>query len=120
VALIVGGHDRGIDYEPLAEALAARAARPESGAVAVFTLPENGARISESIRRHPGATTEVTDCEELGAAVRGGFSWARQTGGVVLLSPAAPSFGRYRDYRARSTAFAEEMARCAMESSSSP
>ena len=30
--------------------------------------------------------------------------WARPDG-VVLLSPAAPSFDRYRDYRARAAAF---------------
>jgi UDP-N-acetylmuramoyl-L-alanine---L-glutamate ligase len=117
VALIVGGHDRGIDYEPLAEALSARAARPETGVVAVFTLPDNGSRISEQIRRHPDAATEVTDCEELAEAVRAGFSWARTAGGVVLLSPAASSFGRYRDYKARSAAFAEATERCTAESS---
>lgn len=46
LGLIVGGHDRGIDYGPLAAALTQRAARPGAGAVAVFTLPENGTRIS--------------------------------------------------------------------------
>jgi UDP-N-acetylmuramoylalanine--D-glutamate ligase len=117
VALIVGGHDRGIDYEPLAEALAARAADPDSGAVAVFTLPENGPRISEQIRRQEGASTEVTDCGGMAAAVRSGFSWACRGGGVVLLSPAAPSFGQYRDYKDRSKAFAEEMRRCSAPSS---
>ena len=105
---------------PLAEALARRATRPDAGARAVFTLPENGARISATIRRHPGSSTEVTDCGELGDAVRVAFSWARRTGGVVLLSPAAPSFGHFRDYKARSGAFAEAMRRCAAEASPSP
>jgi UDP-N-acetylmuramoylalanine--D-glutamate ligase len=115
VALIVGGHDRGIDYEPLAEALATRATHPDAGAVAVFTLPENGARISAPIRRHPGAATEATDCEDLDAAVRAAFSWARRTEGIVLLSPAASSFGHFRDYKARSAAFTEAMRHCAAE-----
>jgi UDP-N-acetylmuramoyl-L-alanine---L-glutamate ligase len=39
-------------------------------------------------------------------AVEAGFQWARPDG-IVLLSPAAPSFGRYRDYRDRSAAFAQ-------------
>jgi UDP-N-acetylmuramoylalanine--D-glutamate ligase len=83
--------------------------------VAVFTLPENGARISARLRQHPDAPADVVDCGELGEAVRAGFLWARKAGGVVLLSPAAPSFGHFRNYKARSAAFAEAMSRCAIE-----
>jgi UDP-N-acetylmuramoylalanine--D-glutamate ligase len=111
VALIVGGHDRGIDYGLLAQALAERAHQPDAGPVAVFTLPENGARIAEQIRRHVGTTTDVTDCEGLEAAVRAGFLWARKSTGVVLLSPAAPSFGQFRNYKDRAEVFADAMQR---------
>ncbi|MGA2210975.1 MAG: UDP-N-acetylmuramoyl-L-alanine--D-glutamate ligase [Acidimicrobiales bacterium] len=116
VALIVGGHDRGIDYQPLAEALAERAAAAGAGAgaVAVFTLPENGTRISARIREHGGDATEVRDCEDLESAVRAGFLWARQTpAGVVLLSPAASSFGQFRNYQDRAAVFAAAMQHCA-------
>ncbi len=112
IALIVGGHDRGIDYGPLAAALAERARRRGDGAVAVFTLPENGGRISAEIREQlPSA--EVTDCEMLAAAVEAAYRWARQGTGVVLLSPAASSFGQFRDYKDRAAVFAEAMGRCA-------
>jgi UDP-N-acetylmuramoylalanine--D-glutamate ligase len=37
--------------------------------------------------------------------VNAGYEWARPDG-IVLLSPAAPSFGRFRDYRDRAEAFA--------------
>jgi UDP-N-acetylmuramoylalanine--D-glutamate ligase len=47
----------------------------------------------------------VTNCPDLETAVAAGFGWA-QPDGVVLLSPAAPSFGRFRDYSDRSEAFA--------------
>jgi UDP-N-acetylmuramoyl-L-alanine---L-glutamate ligase len=50
----------------------------------------------------------VLDCPDLGYAVRTGFSWARPNG-VLLLSPAAPSFGQFRDYRDRGDAFARAM-----------
>jgi UDP-N-acetylmuramoylalanine--D-glutamate ligase len=39
------------------------------------------------------------------------FDWARPDG-VVLLSPAAPSFDRFRDYRERAAAFVSAMHDC--------
>jgi UDP-N-acetylmuramoylalanine--D-glutamate ligase len=47
----------------------------------------------------------ITECDDLPGAVRAGAAWARP-GGVVLLSPAAPSFGVYRDYQDRGEHFA--------------
>ena len=38
--------------------------------------------------------------------MRAAHAWAEDGGGVVLLSPAAASFDRYADYRARGAAFA--------------
>jgi UDP-N-acetylmuramoylalanine--D-glutamate ligase len=49
-------------------------------------------------------TVGVAEGEDLDAATRTAYEWARPDG-VVLLSPAAPSFDRYRDYRARAAAF---------------
>jgi UDP-N-acetylmuramoyl-L-alanine---L-glutamate ligase len=108
VALIVGGHDRGIDYAPLAAGLLAR-----EEPTLVLTLPDSGPRIRAEIERaaaaRPSGTSAAfagaTDCPDLEAAVATGFRWARPDG-VVLLSPAAPSFGRFRDYRDRSETFA--------------
>ena len=50
----------------------------------------------------------MTDCPDLAAAVAAGFRWA-QPDGIVLLSPAAPSFGHFKDYRDRAKAFAREI-----------
>jgi UDP-N-acetylmuramoylalanine--D-glutamate ligase len=148
IALIVGGHDRGIDYAPLAAGIVAREAPTY-----VLTLPDSGPRIRTHLeapgRRHetgnsvrsnavkPGfqsvaeaasASEEaapppvaapppaplapsvpgfagVTDCPDLAAAVATGFRWA-QPDGIVLLSPAAPSFGAFKDYRDRAETFA--------------
>jgi UDP-N-acetylmuramoylalanine--D-glutamate ligase len=100
VALLVGGHDRGIDYAPLAAAVAAF-----GGELLVLTLPDNGDRIAATLRAVPlPESVEVRAAPDLEAAVAAGFAWAAPDG-VVLLSPAAPSFGRYRDYRDRSAAF---------------
>jgi UDP-N-acetylmuramoyl-L-alanine---L-glutamate ligase len=100
IALIVGGHDRGIDYTPLAQAVLSRA-EP----TLVLTLPDNGSRIHAAITQAAGDTRDVIDCDDIEEAVRAGFDWARPEG-IVLLSPAAPSFGRFRDYRDRGEAFA--------------
>jgi UDP-N-acetylmuramoylalanine--D-glutamate ligase len=106
VALLVGGHDRGLDYAPLGLAVAARTAP-----TLVVTMPDNGPRIGAAVREAAGHRVEVVDAASLEEAVETAFGWAR-SGGVVLLSPAAPSFGRFRDYRERATAFAKAAARC--------
>ena len=83
VAVIVGGQDRGIDYGPLAEGLAARPAPTLVAVTASEAAPIQAAfdagpagREGRGLRRR-----EVHG---------GGFDWARPDG-VVLLSPAAPA-----------------------------
>jgi UDP-N-acetylmuramoyl-L-alanine---L-glutamate ligase len=106
VALLVGGHDRGLDYRPLGVAVARRTAP-----TLVVTMPDNGPRIGDAIRRVVGDRVEVVDADDLRDAVVTACGWAR-SGGVVLLSPAAPSFGRFADYRERARAFSEAVAEC--------
>jgi UDP-N-acetylmuramoyl-L-alanine---L-glutamate ligase len=112
VALIVGGQDRGIDYGPLAAALGARDTQTY-----VLTLPDSGPRIHAEVENalaalSRGQLADVRDCPDLATAVAHGFRWARPDG-IVLLSPAAPSFGHFRDYRDRAEAFARAMRACA-------
>jgi UDP-N-acetylmuramoyl-L-alanine---L-glutamate ligase len=110
VALIFGGHDRGIDYAPLAAGLA-----PREAPTLVLALPDSGPRIQAVIEAGLAADghgpLEVMACDDLDAAVRAGFDWARPDG-IVLLSPAAPSFGAFRNYRDRGEAFARAMKAC--------
>jgi UDP-N-acetylmuramoyl-L-alanine---L-glutamate ligase len=106
VALIAGGHDRGIDYRPLAAGLADRDAP-----TLVLAVPDSGPRIQAAIEAESPGKVEVAACGDLASAVGRGYRWARPDG-VVLLSPAAPSFGRFRDYRDRGEAFARAMRAC--------
>jgi UDP-N-acetylmuramoyl-L-alanine---L-glutamate ligase len=110
VALIAGGHDRGIDYAPLAAGLA-----PRPAPTLVLTLPDSGPRIQsaiESVLANNGQSgLAVLPCADLDAAVQAGFDWARPDG-IVLLSPAAPSFGVFRNYRERGEAFTRAMRAC--------
>lgn len=98
LALIAGGFDRGVDYEPLASALSAR-----SKHTVLFSIGGAGQRIGEALRhRRPDIAQEhVTTMRQ--AVERARVSLPN--GGVVLLSPAAPSFDLYRNWEERSADF---------------
>jgi UDP-N-acetylmuramoylalanine--D-glutamate ligase len=97
LTVLVGGTDRGLDYAPLRHHLQDRE-------ITVIGLPDSGERIVAALAGLPGVRTE--NAEDLPAAV----SLARKitpAGGVVLLSPAAPSYGRFRNFEHRSEVFAQ-------------
>ncbi len=98
LVLLVGGQDRGIDYHPLADALENR-----PGETALCTLPDNGHRIHKQIVEG-GWGGVVKDFEEIDECVAWAAQWVGEEG-VVLLSPAAPSYGRYRNYQHRGEMF---------------
>jgi UDP-N-acetylmuramoylalanine--D-glutamate ligase len=107
VALIVGGQDRGIDYADLAAGVIERA-EP----TLVLTLPDSGPRISAAftaaVRPAGAGLAGIHDCQDLDEAVTRAFAWAKPDG-IALLSPAAPSFGHFRDYQDRAVAFTRAM-----------
>lgn len=100
VALLAGGHDRGLDWSAFAEAMRTHAP------AAIVTLGQNGPRIHALLAKVAAeagfALAQAGDLAEAVAHAR------RLLGGdgVVLLSPGAPSFGMYRDYVARGRDFA--------------
>lgn len=101
VAIIVGGHDRGVDWSGFADAISDR---PPA---AVVTMGANGPRIHallEPLAQRGGL--QLVAATDLGEAVRQAEN-ALAGDGVLLLSPGAPSFGTYRDYVARGRHFAE-------------
>ncbi len=102
VVLLVGGQDRGIDYAPLATGLAGRA-----DDLLVVTMPDNGQRIAASLAEH-APDVAVQAASDLGSAVAAAYE-AAGPGGVVLLSPAAPSFDHFRDYADRADQFEAAM-----------
>jgi UDP-N-acetylmuramoylalanine--D-glutamate ligase len=99
VTLLVGGLDRGLDWAPYMGKIRVRLPH------AVIGIPDNGARIIREMRRaeikpvnglheSPGLAEAVALARKLTPA-----------GGVVLLSPGAPSFPRFSDYRDRGRQF---------------
>jgi UDP-N-acetylmuramoylalanine--D-glutamate ligase len=99
VALIAGGFDRGVDYIPLALALANRA-QP----TVLLTMGDAGARIGEALGQLRPDIVQLA-VASMYDAVTEARRWLVD-GGVVLLSPAAPSFDRYRNWEERSDDFA--------------
>jgi UDP-N-acetylmuramoylalanine--D-glutamate ligase len=93
VTLIAGGQDRGLDYTGLARTLVAR-----RDAVALVTVPDTGARLADDVRREAaGAAVRLTETQSLAEAVAAAIA-GTAPGGVVLLSPGAPSYNRFRDF----------------------
>jgi UDP-N-acetylmuramoylalanine--D-glutamate ligase len=106
--LILGGFDRGVSYEALAKYIIS-----ETAVRNIALLPENGTRIAPMLiaasSRH-GRSVRVKCVESMRDAVQFAFEWSEE-GSVCLLSPAAPSFGLFRDYRDRGDAFRDEALR---------
>src|SRR5690348_13732479 len=98
VTLILGGHDRGLDWTGLAQTLRARPVH------AVIVQGAAGPRIAASLR-DAGIGSTFEQAADVAAAVAHAKA-STQPGGVVLLSPGAPSFDQFRDYAERGRAFA--------------
>ncbi len=101
VAIIVGGFDRGVDYAPLARALAER-----RRLTVVVAMGAAGDRIEQELR-DVHADVSIRSA----SSMREGVALARSSlpsGGVVLFSPGAPSFDHYLNWEQRSDDFVAE------------
>lgn len=103
IALLVGGHDRGLDWHDFVDHMA-----HDVPPVEIVTMGANGPRIHALLQSLADAGRfglhAAGDLEE---AVRLAHAALGEQGGVVLMSPGAPSYGVYRDYVARGRHFAE-------------
>ncbi len=101
IVLLVGGHDRGVDWSDFA------AAMRQQAPAAIVTLGQNGPRIHALLTAMAAegqfALFAAVDLADAMSQARSALGAA---GGVVLLSPGAPSFGAYRDYTERGRHFA--------------
>lgn len=101
VAILLGGHDRGIDWADFAVSM--RANSP----AAIVTMGQNGPRIHDllaGVARTAGfRLLQADDLEQAVARARD----ALMGEGVILLSPGAPSYGVYKDFTQRGRHFAQ-------------
>lgn len=96
--LLVGGKDKGYDYEPLFESL------KRSGVVHAVLYGENAFRVLSAALKCN--FTAVTLCRPFDIAVRVAYLTARR-GQNVLLSPASASFDAFKSYEERGDRFLE-------------
>jgi UDP-N-acetylmuramoylalanine--D-glutamate ligase len=95
IVLIAGGRNKGIDIEPLAQAIAHRV-------VALVAMGETGEELAR--RTRDAGLAHVERAADFPDAVRKAAALA-PPGSVVLLSPAFTSYDMFRDYEDRGRRF---------------
>jgi len=104
--IIVGGYDKGTDFDELGAALARRAK-------AVIALGATRDQIVSAVRSHRSGPVPVVErADDLPAAVALCRKHAR-SGDVVLLSPACASYDMFVNYEQRGRAFCDLVSRFA-------
>lgn len=96
--VLVGGKDKGYDYEPLFESF------KRANVAHAVLYGENAFRVLNAALK--SGFTAVTLCRPFDIAVRVAFMTARK-GQNVLLSPASASFDSFKSYEERGDRFAE-------------
>ena len=100
--LILGGFDRGVPYEELAEFIIAK-----TEVANVIVMPPSGIRLSALLNEAANRTHRhivIESCQNMRDVVE--FAKAHtDSGRACLLSPAAPSFGLFTNYKERGDAF---------------
>jgi len=98
VTVLVGGHDRGLDWTPFVEAMR------EAPANAIICMGANGGRIETALLAADVACP-IMHVADLASAVAEAKAHTSRDG-VILLSPGAPSFDQFKDYAERGRRFA--------------
>ncbi|MDO4781546.1 MAG: UDP-N-acetylmuramoyl-L-alanine--D-glutamate ligase [Candidatus Saccharibacteria bacterium] len=99
--LILGGHDKGAQYDELAAEVAASDMR------AVLLVGQNAEKLQRAlVAAGVSAPVRVLGTVGMGEVVAAAAAVARP-GDVVLLSPAAASFGQYKNYSDRGEQFVQ-------------
>ena len=100
--ILVGGYDRGLDWDVFVAYVA------QHPPVAIITMGQNGPRIFEQLQAiNSKGIFFLSEASNMYEAVLFAKDALHGEGGVVLLSPGAPSFGAYTDYVERGRHFAE-------------
>ena len=97
--LIVGGYDKGADYAEMATEIARQTVR------AVIIIGANAAKIEQSLRQASVTATTVVLGQTTMVDVVAQANQLSRPGDVIILSPAAASFGMFKNYVDRGEQF---------------
>ncbi len=97
ITLIAGGYDRGIDYSPLTDYVR------QKNIHAVICMGPSGQRIHDALEKTGAGHIYMSTSMPEAVALAKKYT---PEGGVVLLSPAAPSYGMFKDFIERGEKFA--------------
>lgn len=97
--ILVGGHDRGLDWTPFVDFVARHPPH------AIVTMGANGDTIAAALVAVEGRGFELAATHTLAEALARARALTREHG-AILLSPGAPSFDQFRDYAERGREFA--------------
>lgn len=97
--LILGGSDKGADFNGLAEELAVT-----TGLKAVICIGQTGSKIGEILKSHGLESVTVTDAKDMDSIVKLAAGMAGP-GDTVILSPSCASFDMFKSYSDRGDQF---------------
>jgi UDP-N-acetylmuramoylalanine--D-glutamate ligase len=99
VSVLVGGFDRGVDWQPFVDYVANYTPH------AIVTMGANGAAIAHALSTIAQPGFEWVSATSLADALARAHALT-PSGGWILLSPGAPSFDQFHDYAERGREFA--------------
>lgn len=99
IVLIAGGYDRSLEYSELAREIV------NQKATALLYFPPTGERLAHEVNKAKKGTGIVLEKVESMAEAVSRAKALVEANGVVILSPASASFGRFADYRDRGHQF---------------
>ena len=99
VTLLAGGFDRGQDYTGLIEFL-----RHHKTLTGVAAMPPSGVRLHDGLKDRLAQGVHLELATDLQHACDLARAWTPEEG-VILLSPAAPSYGLFHNFEERGDAF---------------
>ena len=99
MTVLVGGFDRGVDWQPFVDHVAAEPPH------AIVTMGANGAAIAARLARIEAPRFALAQAGTLADAMVAARALTSD-GGTIVLSPGAPSFDAFRDYAERGREFA--------------
>lgn len=97
-SLILGGYDRGIDYDSLVEFLI------ESDVANIVLFSDTGKIIYDKLKNKENSLN-IVYVHSLLACVKKVFELNKKEGGIALFSPAASSFNEYKNFMERGEEF---------------